>query len=122
MIRVLLFVVGCTLVTSCTVPSQTPGAGDVESGRTDLALGRTQSPGQIEAELAEYLDREFGAPQFSEPLRIEQLTYLGEFSVDGVPTRYWSFPCSATPGCWATVQPWEDAHTLGWSVTPPPGR
>lgn len=92
------------------------------AGRTpDQSRWHTELPTDIESEIASSLNLEFGAPRFSEPLEPSDLSYIGEFVVNGIPTKYWSFPCSSEPGCWAYASPWDDSYTLDWGGgTPPP--
>jgi hypothetical protein len=88
----------------------------------DRSRWRTELPADITSELASYVNREFGAPEFSRPLEPTDFTYVGEFLVAGVPTKYWSFPCKFDPGCWAIVSPWDDSYSLAWGGTPPPAN
>ena len=93
---------------------------DRASHEPDRSRWQTELPANITSELASYLDLEFGAPAYSAPLDPSELRYVGEFVVDGSPTKFWSFPCHFEPGCWAYVAPLDDGYSLSWGGTPPP--
>ena len=79
-------------------------------------------PPDIESQIAHYLDLEFGAPKFSMPIKIEDIEFVGEFEACGKPIKFWQYPCRFEPGCYATVQPFEDSYVLGMTNTDPEER
>ncbi len=76
-------------------------------------------PANIEEEIVEYLNLEFGAPGFSEPLTTGDLAYVGQFEEYGKPKRYWRFSCREKPGCWATVQPYGVGYLTSMTMVAP---
>jgi hypothetical protein len=82
----------------------------------------TLLPPDIESQIASYLDLEFGAPEFSEPVSVEDIVYVGEFEACGKPIKFWEYPCGYEPGCYATIQPFEDTYVLGMTNTNPEER
>ncbi len=78
-------------------------------------------PADIEAEIVDYLNREYGAPDHSRALTVAELAYVGEFTVKNRPVRYWKYPCGAETRCWARVQPYGNSYYIDMSSIPPPG-
>ena len=76
-------------------------------------------PSDIETQIIDYLNQEYGAYEEQEMLRETDLTYVGEYVVDGRSTRFWSFPCSTEPGCWATVEEYESSYLISVTTEPP---
>lgn len=85
-------------------------------GRVEWAV---ELPPTIASELADYVNMEFGGmPGY--PIDANNLSYVGEFTINGTPTKYWSYPCAEQPECWVVVTPWEDGYLVGPGRTPPP--
>ncbi len=76
-------------------------------------------PVDIEIKIADYLNMEFGAYEERAKIISKDLNYEGEFLVDGKVIRYWKFPCSTKPGCWATVELVEPGYMIGMTTDPP---
>jgi len=70
--------------------------------------------------LADYLRLEYGEDE-SDPdsIKASDLTYVGEFVVDGVPTKYWSYPTSKEPG-WVTIEEHGEQRSANMTSTAPP--
>lgn len=91
-------------------------------GQQQLKVGQAVDlPADIRSEVVAYLNLEFG--ESSDGLGVltdKDLTWEGEFLLDGVPTQYWRFPTSVPAGAaWATVGRYSDHYVLGMTTTPP---
>ena len=78
-------------------------------------------PLDIEKQILEYLHLEYGEdPGASDSLNIEDISYEGEFEINGISTHYFKY-ASSTGRTWATVEPFGDSYCLGMtSSTPKP--
>ncbi|WP_041598547.1 hypothetical protein [Hahella chejuensis] len=72
-------------------------------------------PENIETQIVEYVNIEYG----DDALTIKDLSYIGEFSRSGVVKKYWSYPCSNKPGCWATVEEYEGSFLISITTLAP---
>ena len=70
-------------------------------------------PPDIVQELTDYLNLEFGAPDFSIPIETDELSYLGEFEELGKPIRIWKYSCGNENICYVAVQPFGDSYMIG---------
>ncbi len=77
-------------------------------------------PPNVEVEIVNYLNVEYGANSEQEGVKTSDLKYEGEFLVDGKAVRYWAFPCTSSPGCWAVVEPYEGSYMISMTTAPPP--
>lgn len=70
--------------------------------------------------LVEYLRLEYGEDEDDpDSIKASDLKYVGEFMIDGVKTRYWSYPTSGEPA-WATIEFLPDGECAGMTDVPPP--
>ncbi|HEX5130380.1 MAG TPA: hypothetical protein VFV90_11570 [Usitatibacter sp.] len=78
-------------------------------------------PPWIRWDLASYLRLEFGESFWQwDSVKPWHLKYLGEYVIDGVPTRYWRYPTSDGKPRYATVERFEDSICLGMTEEDPP--
>jgi hypothetical protein len=76
-------------------------------------------PRGIASEIAGYLRREYGESWWQRgAIRARNLTFVGEYVIDGVPTQYWAYPSSEP--MWATVERFDDSYCLGMTDDAPP--
>ena len=70
--------------------------------------------------MAEYLRLEYGEEK-DDPnsLKSSDLVFVGTFVVDGIPTKYWSYPTSGEP-MWGTIAEDGDNAYASMTSTPPP--
>jgi hypothetical protein len=76
-------------------------------------------PINIEHEIIEYLNVEYGIYQEIEKIKKSDLSYVGEFVINGKSINYWEYPCSTEPKCWATVEPYEDSYLISITTHQP---
>jgi hypothetical protein len=70
--------------------------------------------------LAEYLRLEYGESWFSfSSLKARHLKYLGEHTMDGIPTKYWSYPTSDGHS-WVTIQEFGGENRCASTTEVPP--
>lgn len=89
--------------------NKSPFADEIRNSSFDL----DDLPETILQELVEYLNLEYAAPEVSEPVSVEDLSFAGEFEMYDKPIRYWRYPCSEENGCFVTVQPFADSYCIG---------
>lgn len=79
-------------------------------------------PRTIRSQLAHYLRLEYGEDHKDKSsIKAKDLSFDGEFVIDGVPTQFWRYPSSDPQGYnWATVERFEDNCVLGFADEPPP--
>ena len=72
-------------------------------------------PANIKTEIARYLRLEYGeSARDKSSLKARDLTFEGEFVIDGVPTQFWHYPSSNPKKTnWATVERFDDSYCLG---------
>lgn len=66
----------------------------------------------IEQQIVEYLNIEYGVYKENEKINVSDLCYEGVRVVDGKYIRFWKYPCSKESGCWATVEKYEDGFLI----------
>lgn len=76
-------------------------------------------PANIDAEIIEYLNLEYASYQSAEKLSTSDLSYEGEYEIDGKKVKYWKYPCSEKNGCWATVEPYDDGYMISMTTSLP---
>ena len=70
--------------------------------------------------LADYLRLEYGEKETDpDSLKSSDLTFVGEFVVNGVTTRYWSYPTCGDP-MWAIIEEYEEGRCAGITDKAPP--
>ena len=76
--------------------------------------------------LLEYLHLEYGEEAGEEDaLKASDLVYVGEYVIDGIPCKYWSYPTTGEP-MWATIEDYSGLESysglrcIGMTATPPP--
>lgn len=102
---------------------------ETESMREEERQRRRTNPVQrpvalplwIRWEIASYLRLEYGESFWErDSVKPWQLRYVGEIAVDGVPTRYWTYPTSDGKPHYATVERFDNSYSLGMTADPPP--
>ena len=63
----------------------------------------------IYPDLAEYLNIEYGAPDYSEPISPSEIVYVGEYSACEQRIKIWKYPCSSN-NCFVGILPWKNAY------------
>ena len=67
-----------------------------------------------------YLHLEYGEEAGEEDaLKASDLVYVGEYVIDGIPCKYWSYPTTGEP-MWATIEDYSGLRCIGMTATPPP--
>ena len=76
--------------------------------------------------LLEYLHLETGEEAGEEDtLKANDLVYVGEYVIDGILCKYWSYPTTGEP-MWATIEDYSGLESysglqcIGMTATPPP--
>lgn len=70
--------------------------------------------------LADYLRLEYGENENDpDAIKASDLKYIGEYIVNGVLTKYWSYPTSVG-SMWVTVECLENGECAGMTDEPPP--
>lgn len=70
-------------------------------------------PNNKQQKILEYLHLEFGEDsQNDTSLKLSDLKFVGEFSVNGTEIFYWSYSIDNEVR-WATVEPYEDSYLIG---------
>ena len=70
--------------------------------------------------LLEYLHLETGEEAGEEDtLKANDLVYVGEYVIDGILCKYWSYPTTGEP-MWATIEDHSGLRCIGMTATPPP--
>lgn len=75
-------------------------------------------PYDIEDELVDYLNREFGVPHFSDAFVSADLTLVGDFEELGKPIRIWEYQCGKDKKCYVGAQPFGDGYMIGSTDIP----
>ena len=76
-------------------------------------------PANIEVQIIDYLNLEFGAYEESRKVTSDELNYVGVNTLDGKKVWYWKFPCSEKDGCWATVEEYEGSYMIEMTTKKP---
>jgi hypothetical protein len=76
-------------------------------------------PSDIETQIISYLSLEYGSYEGASKLEADDLTYEGEFLIDGKQVKYWRFPCSTRSGCWAKVESYESSYLISMTTDIP---
>ncbi|MFL0809357.1 MAG: hypothetical protein K6L76_02985 [Agarilytica sp.] len=76
-------------------------------------------PENVEHQIVDYLNLEYGIYQEDKKIRVGDLTFDGEKKIDGKEVRYWKFPCSEKSGCWATVEEYEGSILISMTTKSP---
>ena len=67
-----------------------------------------------------YLHLEYGEEAGEEDaLKASDLVYVGEYVIDGILCKYWSYPTTGEP-MWATIEDYSGLRWIGMTATPPP--
>ena len=70
--------------------------------------------------LADYLRLEYREHNHNpKSIKASDLKYIGKFVINGITTKYWSYPCSGEP-MYATVEVIDDKDCAGMTSMPPP--
>lgn len=70
--------------------------------------------------LARYLRLEYGEDENDpQSLKASDLSYVGEFVIDGVPTKFWSYPTSGGP-MWGIIEEHGEQKLACLTSTGPP--
>jgi hypothetical protein len=98
--------------------------GERKQRRSSPVRTPVRLPWNIRGRIASYLRLEFGESRWAKgSLKAADLTLVGEWVVDGVPTQFWRYPSSAPRGHdWAIVERFDDHFSLGFADGPPPDR
>lgn len=64
----------------------------------------------VELELVEYLNLEWGRIYGKTSVSSATIKYLGESKICGNRVRIWSYPCLDGRTCYATIQPWGNGY------------
>jgi len=71
--------------------------------------------------LAEYLRLEYGENKDDpDSIKSTDLKYIGEFVVNDVVTKYWSYPTSSGQPMWVTIEMLENGECAGMTDEAPP--
>lgn len=76
-------------------------------------------PTDIDVQIVDYLNLEFGAYEESQKVTPNDLNYIGVNTSSGKKIWYWKFPCSEKGGCWATVEEYEGSYMIGMTTSKP---
>lgn len=75
-------------------------------------------PEGIEKDIVSYIRMECGEdPSDPRTLKESDLTYEGEFEIQGVPTHYWR--CGKDSRLWATIEPYGDSYCMSMTSSSP---
>ena len=76
-------------------------------------------PTNIEIQIIDYLNMEYGIYKEAEKLNTSDLNFIGSTFKDGKEIKYWKYPCSDRNGCWATVEEYEDGYMISVTTKKP---
>lgn len=80
-----------------------------------------EPPPEYLPEIVEYLHLEYGeSAEDPDALKASDLTHVGLFSIDGLPTYYWSYPGSKGSVHYATCEVYANSYCLGMTSDAPP--
>jgi hypothetical protein len=76
-------------------------------------------PNNIEIEIVDYLNVEYGVYEEEKKYKTSDLEFEGKFLLDGKIKLFWKFPCSSVQGCWATVEEYESSYLISMTTRKP---